>query len=248
MSLVNEHMSSPAVTVVPDLPIPEVIALLRSRAISAAPVVDDGLLVGIVSTTDLLLEETRAKERARDRMTASVVTAKASDAVEDAARCLVDARVHRLVVVDDHERVEGVLSARDVLEVLKRRRIAEPIASVMTSDVAVVEVGDPIALAMERLARARVHGLVVMDGPAPVGVFTHAEALAARRLPRSLRERPVEDVMSYETVCLEASTPVYRAAGYASSMNVRRILAVRERRLVGILSVVDLVAALARSR
>jgi CBS domain-containing protein len=247
MNLVREHMSSPAVTVAPDLPINEVIALLCSRVISAAPVVEDGRLVGIVSTTDLVAAEPHARERARDRMTAKVVTARATEPLEDAARRLVEARVHRLVVVDDEGHVAGVLSARDVLEVLMQRKLAEPIARIMRPDVAVVEVGDPISLAIERLASARVHGLVVMDGSAPVGVFTHAEALAARRLPPSLREGPVEEVMSYETLCLDASTPVYRAAGYAMAMNVRRILAVRERRLVGVLSVVDLVATLARA-
>jgi CBS domain-containing protein len=247
VSEVREHMSSPAVTVGPDLPVPEVIALLGSRAISAAPVLDSGRLVGIVSTTDLIAADENSRETARDRMTAQVVTAKAAEALEDAARRLVAARVHRLVVVDHEGRVEGVLSARDVLEALKERKVAEPIACIMRPDVAVVEVGDPISLALERLANARVHGLVVMAGSMPIGVFTHAEALAARRLPPSLREGPVEDAMSYETVCLDASTPVYRAAGYAMSMNVRRILAVHDRRFVGILSVLDLVAALSRA-
>jgi CBS domain-containing protein len=79
----------------------------------------------------------------------------------------------------------------------------------------------------------------------PVGVFTHAEALLARRLPPEMRTRPVEEVMSYETICLDRSTPLYRAAAYANSMNVRRILVVEHRRLVGVVSCLDLVAILA---
>jgi predicted transcriptional regulator len=52
--------------------------------------------------------------------------------------------------------------------------------------------------------------------------------------------------MSYETICLDADTPVYRVAAYAISMNVRRLLIVDHRELVGILSTVDLLDAVAR--
>jgi CBS domain-containing protein len=52
--------------------------------------------------------------------------------------------------------------------------------------------------------------------------------------------------MSYETICLDAGTPVYRAAAHALSLGVRRILVVHDRELVGILSCLDLAATLAR--
>ena len=39
-------------------------------------------------------------------------------------------------------------------------------------------------------------------------------------------ETPVERVMSYETICLDVRTPLYRVAGHAMQMRVRRILAV----------------------
>ena len=74
-----------------------------------------------------------------------------------------------------------------------------------------------------------------------------AEAIAARALPANLREMPVERVMSYETVCLDVATPVHRAASYVVAMNVRRILVVEKRDLVGIMSCLDLVACLTES-
>jgi CBS domain-containing protein len=58
---------------------------------------------------------------------------------------------------------------------------------------------------------------------------------------------PIEDVMSYETICLDVSSPIHRAASYMVSMNVRRILVVEHRRLVGIVSCLDLVDVLARA-
>jgi predicted transcriptional regulator len=246
-SLVRDRMTSPALTQPADAAIPSVIALLEARAVSAVPVVSAGRLVGIVSTTDLVAANARDRrpETVADCMTSPVVTVGPDETVEAAAHRLVDAHIHR-VVVTENDRVVGVLSARDMLEDVKRRRIELPIAHVMTRDVQTVDVGDTIDAAIERLVAGKVHGLVVLDGTWPVGAFTHAEALAARRLPPSLRSGPVEEVMSYETICLDQATPVYRAAAYAIAMNVRRLLVVDHRALVGVMSVVDLLDVFVR--
>jgi CBS domain-containing protein len=246
--LVRDRMATPAITRPTDAPLADVAAVLESRDISAVPIVQGQALVGILSTTDLVAAVARGSGGAvaRDVMRAPVVTASPDDSLDEAARRLVAARVHRLVVVED-ERVVGILSARDVLEEVKARKVMDPIGALMTTPVESIEIGDTVDDAIEALARANVHGLVVVDGMAPVGVFTHAEALAAARLPPALRAVPVEDVMSYETVCLDVATPIYRAAAYAASMNVRRILVVEHRRLAGIISTVDLVGVLSRA-
>lgn len=241
-------MSAPAITLGSDATLASVISLLESRAISAVPLVDGGRLVGIVSTTDAvgaLPGGDYPPVAARDRMTSPVITAHPDEPLDEAARRLVQARVHRLVVVDDDDAVVGVLSARDVLAEVKRQRIRVPIERIMTTTVESVDIGDTIEEAIRRLSAARVHGVVVVDGSFPVGVFTHTEALAARKLPAALRAGPVEEVMSYETVCLDLSTPIYRAAAYAISMDLRRVLVVHDRKLVGILSPVDLVRVIA---
>jgi len=241
-------MTTPAQTVRLDARAADIMKLLEDRAISAVPVVDGGRLTGIVSTTDLvraLATNADPSLPANRVMTAPVVVASPDEPLDEAAWRLVAARVHRLIVTE-HDRPIGVLSARDILAELVRRRPTEPIRAIMTTPVETVAVGDTIDEAIVKLASAGVHGLVVVDGSFPVGVFTHAEALAARSLPAALRLRPVEDVMSYETICLDAATPIHRAAAHSMAMNVRRILVVERTHLVGILSCVDLVGVLAR--
>jgi CBS domain-containing protein len=123
-------MSAPAITLGSDASLASVISLLESRAISAVPLVDGGRLVGIVSTTDavgaLPAGDDAAPVAARDRMTSPVLTVHPDEPLDDAARRLVRARVHRLVVVDDDDAVVGVLSARDALAEVKRQRIRVP--------------------------------------------------------------------------------------------------------------------------
>lgn len=249
MPLVRDRMSAPVISEAPDVTVPDLVAVLESHAISAVPIVRDGRLVGIVSTTDLVLDEAQGpggRRCAADLMRAPVFVVGPDDPLEEAARRMVRERVHRLVVVDK-ERPIGVVSARDALEEAKRERVPLPIGELMTSEVVTVDIGERIDEAIARLAQARVHGLVVLDGARPVGVFTHAEALAARRLPPALlANSPVEEVMSYEAICLDPSTPTYRAAGHAIAMNVRRILVADESHLVGVLSCLDLLRALLR--
>ena len=61
---VREVMSSPVVTVPPDMRLKDVADLLVRHGISAVPVVDDGELVGIVSEADLVPLELAPDPRA----------------------------------------------------------------------------------------------------------------------------------------------------------------------------------------
>jgi CBS domain-containing protein len=271
MILVRDRMTAPPITVHLETPLSEVARLLEARAISAVPVVShDYRCLGVVSTTDIVEAMSQPKTDAMadddtwqsenpskgapsslgvgEIMSTPVLGVGPDEPLEEAAWRLVAGRVHRLIVLQDGERPVGIISGRDMLRELVKRREMNPIRAIMSTPVESVDIGDTIDTAIVRLASAGVHGLVVVDGMAPVGVFTHTEALAARALPPAMRRsKSVEEVMSYETICLDVNTPIFRAAAYAVAMNVRRILVVESRHLVGILSCVDLVGVLSRA-
>ena len=142
-------------------------------------------------------------------------------------------------------RVVGVFSTRDALRVVFARRLDRPLRSVMSSPVETISLGDSIEDALAKLDATELRGLVVVDGTRPIGVFTRFEAIRARALPPDLRGNPIEEIMSYEAVELDAETPVYRAAGHAISMRTRRIMVVDGRGLVGIVTGYDLAQVLA---
>jgi predicted transcriptional regulator len=251
---VREYASTTLVSVRPETPLADVYDLLLDRDLSAVPIVDDrGELRGILSTTDLLREarieisSPRALARitppprtARDLMRREVICVDESLPLGDAAHQMMKHRIHRVVVTKGGAPV-SVLSTRDAMRAVLEHRIDAPLERVMTTPVESVDEGDSIRTAIERLDDANVHGLVVVDGAWPIGVFTHTEAIHARALPSMFLDTPVERVMSYETICLDIATPLYRVAGHAIYMGVRRILAVHKRELRGIVTGFDLV-------
>lgn len=254
---VREYASSTLVSVRPEASLTDVHAKLLEHDISAVPVLGaHGELVGIVSTTDLLREArieiaapgdhptiTPGVKLAGDIMRHAVLTVDEEASLDEAARTMATHRVHRLVVTRGHTPV-GVLATRDLMRVVLRRKIDTPLEQVMTTPVETIDEGETIRTAIRHLDDANLRGLVVVDGTWPVGVFTHTEAIHARALPPSFLDSPVGQVMSYETICLDVATPIYRVAGHALQMRVRRILAVHKRELRGIVSGFDLVRVL----
>jgi CBS domain-containing protein len=254
---VREYASDKLISVPPETPLADVHDLLLERDLSAVPVIDaKGELNGIISTTDLLREArieiaepgqlvriSPPPRLARDLMKRNVVTVDQDAPLGDAAAEMVKHRIHRVVVTKGGKPV-GMLSTRDAMRAVHRARLHAPLERVMTVPVETIDEGDTIRTAIERLDDANVHGLVVVDGTWPIGVFTHTEAIQARALPAMFLDSPVERVMSYETICLDLKTPLYRVAGQAMQMRVRRILAVHDRELRGIATGFDLVRAM----
>jgi CBS domain-containing protein len=97
---------------------------MRSYRVSGLPVIDaHGGLVGVISQTDFihldspdvrsLIRHATSGVRVGDVMSRPPATVQMTSGLTDAARRMVAEHIHRLVVVDDHQRPRGVLSAID---------------------------------------------------------------------------------------------------------------------------------------
>lgn len=128
---VRDRMSSPAVTVTPDTPFPEAMQLLREHKFRRLPVVDkDGKLVGIVSERDLLyaspspasslsiweMNYLLAQLKIEEIMTKKVITTTPDAPIEEAAHLMVTNKVGGLPVVDENNKVVGVITETDIFK------------------------------------------------------------------------------------------------------------------------------------
>lgn len=109
----------------PDTTIRDAARMMVAAGVRALVVIDGECgLAGIVSQTDLVSATVAGPNapdwgdlRVRDVMTAQVITVTPDVKLEDAARMLVDGKIHRLVVVSSDEpcRPVGVLSMGDIV-------------------------------------------------------------------------------------------------------------------------------------
>ena len=246
---VDLYMSSPVHTIAPGESVLSAQARLGSLGVSSLAVADEGgKLQGVLSMTDLIrLGRRQAGSRAKaalltlpDKlvssvMSDSVVCVARDEPMDSAARKMVEGHFHR-VYVEDGGKLIGVLSTRDIMLAIRDKRVAQPISEWMSSPAFTVRCEEPVSLATERLEKAGVTGLIVVDQDWPVGLFTQREALESRD---ESRDTPVEEVMSCAMLALDTTTPLHRAAAQAADLRVRRIIAMKNQRVEGILTGLD---------
>ena len=119
---VREHMSTPAVTVRPDMDYQAVLKLMQDNELRHLPVVDaGGALVGIAAERDLLIAATRFLQshvEVGEVMHRGVVTTTPDTSIAKAADLMVSHHIGGLPVVDASGKVLGIITESDVIRAL----------------------------------------------------------------------------------------------------------------------------------
>ena len=247
---VTEYMSSPVETIRIGESLIAANESFSEQGVSALGVVnDDGELKGVVSRTDILhaaVFTTGQTFRVPDRpveelMQSPAIQVAPEDPLAAAAKAMLKNHIHR-VFITRSGKLEGVVSTRDLMRAVREKRVKTPIAEIASGSVVKLKAEDPIALAVDRLDVSNKHGLVVVEGDFPVGVFDQACALESRRLPP---QTAVEHAMNVRILILPAGIGIGRAAEQALGMNVRRILIENDRGVTGIVGGLDFARVMA---
>jgi CBS domain-containing protein len=147
MKVVREVMTDQVVSVPPAMPIKDVARILVDRRISGLPVVaEDGSVIGVVTEGDLLVKEhdlssvhrrplarifgesremrqLRAKAEALtagEAMSSPAITIRPDSPIHEAASVMIERKVNRLPVVDEHGKLLGIVARADVVRTLVR--------------------------------------------------------------------------------------------------------------------------------
>jgi len=150
------------ITITPDRPISEALAMMAHYKISGVPVVDgDGKLVGILTNRDLRFE-TRMDLRVRDVMTRreKLITAPVGTTLEDAKVILQQHRIEKLPIVDEDFRLKGLITVKDIQKAIKYPNAAKDPLGRLRVGAAIGATGDFLERA-EELVKARVDVLVI---------------------------------------------------------------------------------------
>jgi len=138
-------MTSPVLTISQDTSLAEAARLLSRSSISGAPVVDaQGRCIGVLSSSDfvtcagtegagkeeivsfiapwgeIIRIEDNADSEIGQYMTAQLLAVTPSTRIGEVAQTMVDAHIHRVLVVVEQDRPCGIVSSTDVLAVVAR--------------------------------------------------------------------------------------------------------------------------------
>jgi CBS-domain-containing membrane protein len=139
-------MSRELVLLPDDISLQDAARRLVREQVSGAPVVDcRGALVGVISSSDFLRGSARGNapatcgmspcvyaewqvvdvdqlpdETVRKRMTPDPVTADEQTPVAELARLMVDAHIHRVIIVDEERMPKGIVTSTDILAAVAR--------------------------------------------------------------------------------------------------------------------------------
>ncbi len=127
--LVGERMSHPIISIAPDMPVQDALAMFKRERIRRAPVVKEGKLIGIVSDKDLLnaspssasslsvweMNYLLSKITVLEVMSKNILTVAEDTPIEEAARIMADNKIGGLPVLRDGH-VVGIITETDLFK------------------------------------------------------------------------------------------------------------------------------------
>ena len=135
---VHEVMTERPRCVTPETPVSEAAQLMETDDIGSLPIVDGEQLAGMVTDRDIVI---RAVAKGKDprgmpvREVASgeLVTVQADDNLSDALKLMASHQVRRLPVVDQDNRLVGILAQADIAVEANEKAVGEMVEEISKS-------------------------------------------------------------------------------------------------------------------
>ncbi|HVY20575.1 MAG TPA: CBS domain-containing protein [Bauldia sp.] len=126
-----------------------------------------------------------------------VATTTAAKTLAEAVASLAKRKIGALVVVENGDRIVGIISERDIVRVIAGKgaaALAEPVATVMTRGVVTCGESETIDSVMERMTRGRFRHLPVVTDGRLDGIVSIGDVVKARI---GQVEREAEEMRAY---------------------------------------------------
>jgi CBS domain-containing protein len=117
---ISEVMTRDVQTIGPDQPVQEAASFMLSADAGSIPVIDGERLIGMITDRDIAVRGIAKgygpETPVRELMTDDIVVARLDDDTDDVAARMSNAQVRRLPVIDENERLCGIVSLGDLTQ------------------------------------------------------------------------------------------------------------------------------------
>jgi CBS domain-containing protein len=173
--------------------------------ISGIPVVrDDGGLIGIVTRKNIF--DHPNEEQLAMIMVRNPITIRDADTVSDAARLMTEKNIHRLPVLNKDEKLVGIISPIDCLEVLADLKTGEVVENFLLDHCVAIPEETPASSGMVILEVGNVKAMPVINRKGEVtGIVTDRDIYSRAQIERKVVEADLggegtEDKWTWEGV------------------------------------------------
>jgi CBS domain-containing protein len=276
MYTVKDVMFSPVITIAPDASVSTAMREMKRRDISGliVPLEDD--VIGILTQRDVVGKVVAAglnpqQMTVREICTAPAVSIAPDTSLRECSARMMDLKVRRLPVVDENNRVVGIIAETDIFMAVEERgwgpdelgesrlrsigalaRIRRmKVAEVMSRPVAMIAPAAAVSEALARMAERGISSLIVLpqEGTNVYGILTKRDVInkvvAHNRDPQRLK---VSEIMSAPVFTIEPHVTLPQCAARMVSMGVRRLTVTQNDLPVGIISDSDIFRAVEGKR
>lgn len=132
---VRDVMSHRPRCVSPDTPVSEAAELMESEDVGALPVLDGEELAGMITDRDIVIRAVaKGKDPrgmpVREVSTRDVVSVRSDDDLSEVLKLMASYQVRRLPVVDDDNRLIGVVAQADVAQEAKEKAVGQMVEEI----------------------------------------------------------------------------------------------------------------------
>ena len=236
------------ISVCPDTPLPEAVALMENNRISCLVVLKDKRPVGIFTERDLVFLANRGGRfngsLIRDVMSRSVITVGADINLYEGYVLLESNKIRHLVVVDCNEEIAGVVTQTDIINNLGFEYFIElkSISKIMTKNVVTVKKWLSVREVISVMADRSISCVVVEDRAYPVGILTERDVVRLFRSGVDVCALKIEEVMSRPVKSVYPDITVNEAADIMTREKIRRLVVTDETgRTFGLITQYDII-------
>jgi CBS domain-containing protein len=135
---VHEVMTDRPRCVTPDTPVSEAAELMATEDVGSLPILDGETLAGVITDRDIVVRAVAKKKDpqgmpVRDVASRDLVTVRQEEDLSEALKLMAAHQVRRLPVVDDDNRLVGVLAQADVAMGAKEKAVGEMVEEISKS-------------------------------------------------------------------------------------------------------------------
>lgn len=248
---IGQIVSRQVVTIAPNTLLTEAIGTMASAKISCLVIAEKKRPVGIFTERDLVRAVARRAELGSltvgALMTSPVVTIHKELSLYEAYSIMLSNKIRHHVVVDGSDRIIGVMSQSDLINVLGLEYFVEMrlIEQIMTTNVTTIPLHLTLREVVNRMAVAAISCMVVVDGKNPVGIITERDTVRLIAAGVDPDSGLIHSLMSKPVISVRLGTTLHKTALLMKQEKIRHIVVVDENgALVGIITQTDIVRGL----